>query len=574
MTGLKFAPWSSDIELSFYATLRSIKINHDKLSAAARRVIGRYEIKTSDVPERSCRMQLHGDAFKNDDVPLGFYRAEGILRNVNTIEEYKALDQKEIMNRAARTIWDAILDGTIYSCPSLLASFHAIFFADLKRYRYTYHFAFPSLQSDPAWDVTNDPLDSSSKLSKLESRHLVDAVQTWRYSVDKRQHGFFLARRDRSYSLTMAAGAEAKTGDDEPTSDKEPRRAPDTPKGDDLEFAWVVGSLASFETGFFASTDPVDRFVCFADPSTHAQYPNLVLRNLLALVRQRWHLDDVQVLCYRDTHSRRDQAHSLILTLESSTPMGNAISTAMPKVTGWERNERGAINSRVVDLGGNMDPRQFADQSVDLNIKLMKWRIAPELDLDVIKDTKCLLLGAGTLGSYVSRNLLGWGVRKITFVDNGKVSYSNPVRQPLFDFKDCLNGGVNKADRAAEALKEIYPGVQSEGYVMSVPMIGHPVMDEAKTLSEYNTLKRLIDEHDAIFLLMDTRESRWLPTLIGKASGKIVMNAALGFDTYVVMRHGVSTQDGAPSLGCYFCNDVVAPADVSHFPPLSTRPPS
>ena len=71
---------------------------------------------------------------------------------------------------------------------------------------------------------------------------------------------------------------------------------------------------------------------------------------------------------------------------------------------------------------------------------------------------------------------------------------------------------------------------------------------------------------------------------------QLVMNAALGFDTFVVLRHGFrgplppsSTLASAESaaaasnvtdalsgrkingrdLGCYFCNDIVAPGDVS-----------
>ena len=147
-------------------------------------------------------------------------------------------------------------------------------------------------------------------------------------------------------------------------------------------------------------------------------------------------------------------------------------------------------------------------------------------------------------------------------MDNGSVSFSNPVRQPLFDFKDCLGGGAKKAVRASEALKEIYPGVDSNGHVMSIPMAGHPIMDEAAVRSEFEALQRLIQEHDAIFLLMDTRESRWLPTVMGKAAGKIVMSAALGFDSFVAMRHGTSSSILGQELGCYFCNDVVAPADV------------
>lgn len=158
----------------------------------------------------------------------------------------------------------------------------------------------------------------------------------------------------------------------------------------------------------------------------------------------------------------------------------------------------------------------------------------------------------------------GWGVKKITFVDNGTVSFSNPVRQPLFNFVDCLNGGSPKAHRASQALTEIYPGVETAGHVLSVPMAGHPTENEAASRADFKALQSLVDEHDVIFLLMDTRESRWLPTVMGKAAGKIVMNAALGFDSFVVMRHGISRNDHDPAdLGCYFCNDVVVPANVS-----------
>lgn len=53
-----------------------------------------------------------------------------------------------------------------------------------------------------------------------------------------------------------------------------------------------------------------------------------------------------------------------------------------------------------------MDPTRLADQAVDLNLKLMRWRILPSLDLEKVSNTKCLLLGAGTLGCYVARTLM------------------------------------------------------------------------------------------------------------------------------------------------------------------------
>ncbi|CAL8380154.1 unnamed protein product, partial [Boreogadus saida] len=146
----------------------------------------------------------------------------------------------------------------------------------------------------------------------------------------------------------------------------------------------------------------------------------------------------------------------------------------------------------------------------------------------------------------------------------------------------------------------------TQGYNMSIPMPGHPVDFSAETLAQaqkdVEQLEKLVSQHDVVFLLMDTRESRWLPTVVAASQRKLVMNAALGFDTFVVMRHGLKNPpanqdagtgvDSSPSasstsssqstpagaapaaqgsslfsnipghrLGCYFCNDVVAPGD-------------
>lgn len=62
-------------------------------------------------------------------------------------------------------------------------------------------------------------------------------------------------------------------------------------------------------------------------------------------------------------------------------------------------------------------------------------------------------------------------------------------------------------------------------------------------------------------------------------SRQLVLTAALGFDSYLVIRHGYRGKDTDMSvgtsmprgpipgnlLGCYFCNDVVAPGDVSGY---------
>ncbi|EHL01216.1 putative Ubiquitin-like modifier-activating enzyme atg7 [Glarea lozoyensis 74030] len=98
---LKFAPFNSEIELPFYSALSQSKIDHDKLDDSARTVLGLYEPRVTD-PDSSVRMRVLGNALTSDDVPPNHVRAEGKIKNVNTIEDFKNCDKTVILHTAAK----------------------------------------------------------------------------------------------------------------------------------------------------------------------------------------------------------------------------------------------------------------------------------------------------------------------------------------------------------------------------------------------------------------------------------------------------------------------------------------
>ncbi|KIH63717.1 putative E1-like protein-activating enzyme Gsa7p/Apg7p [Ancylostoma duodenale] len=175
---------------------------------------------------------------------------------------------------------------------------------------------------------------------------------------------------------------------------------------------------------------------------------------------------------------------------------------------------------------------------------------------------------------------MGWGVKKITFVDNSSVSYSNPVRQSLSEFEDARESR-GKAETAAAALRRIYPSIDSQAVRLTVPMPGHTVSssEEAALERDVALVDDLVANHDVVFLALDSREARWLPTVLATKHGKMAFSVALGFDNYVVIRHGVknaavdqpctsditSVKEGTlipySDLACYFCSDVTAPGN-------------
>uniref|UniRef100_A0A3Q3ARG7 Ubiquitin-like modifier-activating enzyme ATG7 n=1 Tax=Kryptolebias marmoratus TaxID=37003 RepID=A0A3Q3ARG7_KRYMA len=473
--------------------------------------------------------------------------AVGTLYNTNTLDAFKNTDKKALLEKEAAEIWDAIQSGAALKNPSILCRFILLTFADLKKYHFYYWFCFPALCFPEGIKVVQEPVVLDQVFSAKQIAALREAYD-----------GLCVSRGTTAVPYFLM-----KYSDD----------------------AVHMAPLEDWEA-FFTDTKKVT--VGVYDPCTLSQHPGWPLRNLLVLLATQWgsKLDVVEVLCFRDRtlQGSRSIQHSLVFRVKLPELPSSSVC---PKSVGWEKNPKGALGPRMVNLSECMDPKRLAESSVDLNLKLMRWRLVPSLDLDKVVNTKCLLLGAGTLGCNVARTLmLLWSIR-ITFVDNAKISYSNPVRQPLYEFEDCLGGGKSKALAAVDRLTKIFPGVNAEGFNMSIPMPGHPVNFSQATLSQaqkdVEQLEKLISEHDVVFLLMDTRESRWLPTVIAASKRKLVVNAALGFDTFVVMRHGlkrppnsqtVSTEsDSSPSwsslfsnipghkLGCYFCNDVVAPGD-------------
>uniref|UniRef100_A0A8C2VQP1 Ubiquitin-like modifier-activating enzyme ATG7 n=1 Tax=Chinchilla lanigera TaxID=34839 RepID=A0A8C2VQP1_CHILA len=510
---LQFAPFSSALDVGFWHELTQRKLNEYRLDAAPKDIKGYYY--NGDSAGLPARLTLEFSAFDmSAPTPAHCCPAVGTLHNTNTLEAFKTADKKLLLEQAADEIWESIKSGAALENPVLLNKFLLL------------TFAIHALQR------AYDGLCQTEGVSALP---------------------YFLIKYD-----------------------------------DD---AVLVSPLKHYSDFFQGQRTKIT--VGVYDPCNLAQYPGWPLRNFLVLAAHRWSssFQSVEVLCFRDRtmQGARDIAHSIIFEVRLPEV---TFSPDCPKAVGWEKNQKGGMGPRMVNLSECMDPKRLAESSVDLNLKLMCWRLVPTLDLDRVVSAKCLLLGAGTLGCNVARTLMGWGVRHVTFMDNAKISYSNPVRQPLYEFEDCLGGGKPKALAAADRLQRIFPGVNARGFNTSIPMPGHPVNFSSITLEQarrdVGQLEQLIESHDVVFLLMDTRESRWLPTVIAASKRKLVINAALGFDTFVVMRHGLKKpkQQGAGDvcpchpvasadllgsslfanipgykLGCYFCNDVVAPGD-------------
>lgn len=528
---IQYVPFKSFVHPSFWYTLTEMKLDIDKLNESTKQLFGRFTYR-NDI---GSVFEVDGTSFNTEAQSEQHYiNVTGTVMNKNTIEDFKSLDKASLLNSTGEMIWSNLKKKIWINNPNALLNFFILSFSDLKKFHYYYWFAFPAPSQPTVY------LKEKSKIitNELNNQQLQDLANGYK-ELAETQKPFFIAIKNKDNLIV--------------------RKLSDVLNAEEIN-------------QFELNIDINKAYFVFTDPS-NGDNPGWPLRTFIAALLEHCPglvNSDLQVIGIRCGVSGNIE-NSIVLNIKIPQNVQTVESSGW---VGWERNDKGNFGPKLANMSASMDPMILADTSSDLNIKLMKWRLVPDLDVEIMKSTKCLLLGAGTLGCHVARNLLAWGFRHITFIDNGKVSYSNPTRQVLFNYQDCLGDGRKKAEAAADNLRLILPSVKSKGIVAHIPMPGHPVGESLKqeTVENINLITKTISEHDVIFLLLDTREARWLPTLVAAHYGKIVINAALGFDSYLVMRHGIAgTAESTTSLndvfipgtqlGCYFCNDVTAPGN-------------
>lgn len=142
-----------------------------------------------------------------------------------------------------------------------------------------------------------------------------------------------------------------------------------------------------------------DLFYCIIDPYNFEDGVNAQVYNFLYLLLQN-NLKTVNLISLKDNllHQNNNPhnfkfSHIFQYDLSKAT-----LSQESEKKTFKYNGESEKTNTKQVNLKSQMDEVSLARDAINLNVKLMKWRMLPNLDFDDLKKTKVLLIGAGTLG--------------------------------------------------------------------------------------------------------------------------------------------------------------------------------
>ena len=399
---LEFESIDIQIDVSFWMKYNSLKLDKFKLSMDPVDIFATYQLPISQSLCRSISVDEYSllNIDKKSTGGLMETKINGCLLNTNTIEEFKAIDLDVKAEELLQEKFIKILESDSWiNQPNLLNTFLLVSFADLKKYIYRYNFK-PCVVDDSYFSVAVTKSKLLHKAYKKDTEKLKKIKEALIQNLKDESS-------DSSYNDSVFVF------------------------NDEADQITNLESLIS---------DPSKHIIMFIDPSP--KQPSCMIKNLLFALSTK--LESASVTKIK-LISLRDKISKIGSDFEFKHSCYFEVDISKPEDLNKVKFAKGNNDSKEHNLRGIFDPNNLAQNAVGLNLKLMKWRMAPELDLEIMKHMKCLLLGSGSLGCQIARNLLSWGFENITFVDNGKVAYSNPVRQCLFTFQDSIDER-NKAD--------------------------------------------------------------------------------------------------------------------------------
>jgi len=156
----QFVALSSVVQPGFWHALSDFKINDYRLSDDAVPISASYSVgraltdrESGSVVDLGATLAV-GDHALEPDIRArpGTVVVRGMLKNFNTLEDFRSADKTALFNEHVEMMWNSI---TVSRSSAELSSFLLLSFADLKHYRYYYWFAFPAFVAKPSWQISH-----------------------------------------------------------------------------------------------------------------------------------------------------------------------------------------------------------------------------------------------------------------------------------------------------------------------------------------------------------------------------------------------------------------------------------
>lgn len=580
-------PWL-EIDDSFFDELYRLKLKVLKLSQAPSKVIGFVNPGSEAIVLSATSFSQHRQLVPSK----GDILSEGAVICVNSEDDFNAYDRQALVAARSHLLWRAIVEGDAYKHPSLLHPFILLVYADLKARSFKYWAAFPSLCMPGPSILMRGPNHSpsasasaavcpSARILQTTAKFLASQPFDSIFCLLKLQRGSSRSSTRPSCDTSphvsfcdaSAASSDADTDDNDDAGTLEstpPERYGAVSLREGLTSFGVCKYSMCF--GFVDTVDTVAADTAGNGSNRAVNQFSFALRNLLVLVAYHTSrradreaqkesvssgngnggggidsvempnmLSDIsflQVYCQRDARGRLECDPTRSVCFVVDLPYLQPADMDGPSVCPLAVEAAPTAVQTYTMPPSSGGPGQHLAQAAELNLRLMTWRHSPDLDIDAIVSSRCLLIGAGTLGCAVARILVGWGVTDITFVDRGDVGPSNPARQCLFTAQDI---GDMKAVAAARRLNEVMPSVRAKGEVFSVPQPSTGGLlpgEEAEAGAAIARLETLVKNSHVVFNLTDSREGRWVITVLCARFDRLCITSALGFDSFLAMRHG------------------------------------